>query len=120
MCDVKFEDLAGKTLISVDVNTDADEIIFKTSDGKTYKMYHEQDCCESVVIEDICGDLKDLIGQEIMKAGAVSNEGSHNGYESSTWTFYKLDTFKSSVTIRWYGSSNGYYSERVNFIELTD
>lgn len=120
MCDyVKFEDLIGKTLLTVD-KIDNDKLIFKTTDGKTYKMYHEQDCCESVEIEDICGDFQDLIGQEIMRAEVISNEGSDNGWESYTWTFYKLDTFKSSVTIRWYGSSNGYYSESVDFVELTD
>lgn len=111
-----FSDLKGKTLIYI--NEMDDQLIFETSDGNLYKQYHEQDCCESVYIESIVGDLQDLIGHEILMAEEISNvdKPALSEYtDSYTWTFYKLATIKGYVDIRWYGKSNGYYSESVDF-----
>lgn len=115
--------LEGKVLERIERRDtdDGDELWFYTTDGEVYKMFHAQDCCESVWIEDICGDSDDLIGAEILLAEEVTNEdeGPLNEWdESYTWTFYKLATDKGHVTIRWYGTSNGYYSESVDFIRV--
>ena len=134
----EIKDLVGKVLTEVKQNDD--ELIFTCNDGRQYKMYHQQDCCESVSIDNINGDLEDLVGTPILKAEEVSNvdferwyvdrfdkvdkyglihdgEG-HSKPDSYTWTFYKIATIKGYVDIRWFGESNGYYSEGVSFIEL--
>ena len=55
----EFKDLVGKTL--TEIKNNGDELIFIVDDGTEYKMYHAQDCCESVSIEDINGDLNDCV-----------------------------------------------------------
>jgi hypothetical protein len=113
----RFEDLVGKTLKSVD-NMANERLVFTLDDGTQYMLHHYQDCCESVEIEDIVGELDDLVGSPILMAEEISSvdEPAKEEYEESfTWTFYKLATIKGYVTVRWYGSSNGYYSESVDF-----
>ena len=120
-----FEDLLGKTLVSVTGAVGEDEMVFTTDDGKVFKLYHSQDCCEHVSIDTIVGDLADLVGNPILLAEEVTSRENPEGYvksdyqDSFTWTFYKLATIKGYVDIRWYGESNGYYSEGVDFEEVT-
>lgn len=141
-----FSELEGVMLSAVEVAENDDEIRFHCKDGRVFRMYHEQNCCEDVSIEEIHGELQDLIGNPILFA-EERNGGGYEGYgiglvseddaddqgaswrdvapsgwspgeytESFTWTFYRIGTIKGTVTIRWYGSSNGYYSEGVDFI----
>ena len=105
----KLNILIGKTLS--DVQNTGDEVLFRTTCGGVYRLYHQQDCCESVRVEDVEGDLLSLIGSPLLVAEEVSSENhssSESEYgESSTWTFYRFATRCGYVTIRWLGESNG-------------
>jgi hypothetical protein len=116
---VSFSDLIGKTLTNIFVSGDNSEITFITNDNKKYIMYHNQSCCESVEVEDICGRLTDLVGVPILDAYESTNSDNpkNNHDECFIWTFYNISTMKGYVTIRWYGVSNGYYSVSVTFEE---
>jgi hypothetical protein len=126
-----ISELIGEIVIGITCTKDDpkvdDYILFHTKSG-TFKMYHQRDCCEQVEIIDICGNLEDLISTDreypiIVADERVSDDKSlkrldgkdPDEYDSYTWTFYELATNKGSVTIRWYGESNGYYSESVSF-----
>ncbi len=139
-----FEDLILETLTAIEKNDDGDRLTFKTLSGREFVMYHSQDCCEHVTVEEIIGDLEDVIGEPLLMAECVSSsepdditkwkrakekeeyekqhgkDSYYTGNDSETWTFYKLATKKGFVTIRWYGSSNGYYSESVQFAETSE
>jgi hypothetical protein len=116
----EFKELLGRTLCKAEA--DDTVLTLYLSDTNYVRFEHHQDCCEHVYIEDICGDLDDLIGAPLVEAEEVSNydAGPLGGYdESYTWTFYRFRTRKGSVTVRWYGTSNGYYSESVS-VEVVD
>jgi hypothetical protein len=114
-----INDLIGAILVEITgCEKDSEEIIFKSSDGKQWKMFHLQDCCEDVYLEDVCGDVKDLINSPILRAECVTEE-DYTKYGTCTWSFYKFATINGEVVIRWYGASNGYYSEKVDFMRIT-
>jgi hypothetical protein len=126
--DINVIVLEGKTLASV-VHADGD-ITFTTTDGKTYRMWHDQDCCESVSVHDILGGtLDDLVGTPIVHVGeSISREvwpadvdrGFVYGGESWTWSIFTFTLAGGkTITVRWLGSSNGYYSESVSFGEVS-
>ena len=123
MNEININTLIGKTLQSINgAGKYSDEITFIVNDKEQFKMYHSQDCCEGVLVEDISGDINDLINTPILQAEESTNNTDNLGREdlddSHTWTFYRLTTIKGQVVIRWLGESNGYYSESISFVKL--
>lgn len=126
MKNVNIESFKGQTIKHIEQSED--EVIFTMKDDTKYKMYHSQDCCEYVYLEEVIGDLKDLLDTPLLEAEEVTNTSDeencppaidgHDEYNSYTWTFYKLGTIKGHVTLRWFGSSNGYYSESVDIKQI--
>ena len=131
MDNLNISELLNKTLVSIEKTFNDEKritsLLFTTDSNEKYEMYHSQDCCETVYLENIDGDLKDLIGKPIRMAEEITNENDtkrlrntplEEHAESFTWTFYKFATINGYVTLRWFGESNGYYSEKVDFIKL--
>lgn len=119
---VKFKQLEGQTLTEiVGAELESERILFKTEAGKVYCLYHSQSCCESVYVDDIVGCIEDLLNTPILLAEEVVNESVEvdKWGSTATWSFYKIHTNRGDVTIKWFGESNGYYSETVDFVELT-
>ena len=103
----------GKRIINVSgLKENSERVRIYFEDGSKLEMYHEQDCCESVYLLDFDNDVSVLKFAKLLSIEeAVEDGNSRDG--SSTWTFYKLTTDKGRMTMRWYGESNGYYSENV-------
>lgn len=123
-----ISEMKGKTFTKVYKRNGDTELVFE-NDEERYVFFHSQDCCESVTIDDIVGDLEDLQGSPLIMAEEYSTRdatgtgammetflilANDSRGESYTYTFYKFATIKGYVDIRWFGESNGYYSEDVD------
>jgi len=118
---VELAELNGKIVKEIKgLEKGSDEVDIFTECGNHYRFYHSQDCCECVDLNDFDGDPLNLVGALIISAEEVSGdepEEEEDSYiDSQTWTFYKIETNKGGIWMRWLGESNGYYSEEVDFI----
>ena len=99
---------------------------FFLSNGEMLLLYHEADCCEQFWLEDFDGEPFEITNCVIKSAEErisrdlpfdnqdTERPGRYN--ESNTWTFYVIRSLRGTVTLRFCGSSNGYYSEGVNLV----
>lgn len=116
MTQFTINDLVGKTFSKVVVNEYKTDMMF-SNDEYWFQFYHQPECCECVSIEEIIGDLNDLIDTPILEAREDVSDVPDDLKRDDTnqWTFYNFRTIKGSVTVRWFGSSNGWYSVAVDF-----
>lgn len=112
---VNFSELIGKIIIKIELDR-CDNCIIINTNGGSYVMYHEQEWNEDVYVEDVCGDINYIINSPILKAEVVNSANiGEDMKQSGTYTFYNIATIKGQVTIRWRGTSDGYYSVKVSF-----
>ena len=110
-----FAELVGEEILSISGAQVGSVYVFLiTKSGKAIKLHHYQDCFEYVSVEDVDGDPQDLIGALVTSVEEVCNESQDTEDGTQTWTFYKLETSKGGLVIRWNGESNGFYSESVD------
>lgn len=89
-------DLVGETLKKVERIGDERIVFYPLVGNRNLILHHDQDYYESVYIEDVCGDLDDLVGLPVFMAEEVICEsftpdwaGKVENYdnETFTWTF---------------------------------
>ncbi len=109
--------MIGATIALIDGGVGSEQMDFCAQDGRRFRFVYYPDCCASCSVQDVIGDLDDLLGSPIVLAEEVSSadEPAPENADSYTWTFYRFGTAKGTVTVRWLGESNGYYSESVTF-----
>jgi len=113
---MQFENMLGKTLLSIEIQEES--VNFNATD-QTFNSCHYCDCCESVRVYDTKGNIEDVIGSPLLEVTeeSIKNEDPQDiktydqWRDSWTWTTQTLRTTKGSFTIRWFGKSNGYYTE---------
>lgn len=109
--------MLGRIFVMVEVGVGGDTMEFYDANGGGFRFFHKQGCCERVEIVELIGDLSDLVGEPILMAYGWSNaldEDDRYSSNSCTWTFYRFGTIKGAVAVRWLGSSNSNYSEKVD------
>lgn len=123
--DVTIDDLIGKIITHIAYDSETLTLVCTDKENEEiyYHFYHNQDCCEGVWLDDIVGDLSDLLDYPVLKAEEKTNSDDITPKSGSlddtwTWTFYTLATYNGYVDFRFVGTSNGYYSEVIDIVKV--
>ena len=117
-------ELFAKVIKSIEGLEEGSEAVTITFEGGSYfKQWHDQDCCESVEINQVDNNPSKFIGavaheliEKVVDRDDMSKSDLPDYCDSITATFYTLKTSKGYLDWRWYGESNGYYSESVECV----
>ena len=110
-----FELVKGKTIVEVvGLKKQEESVVLKLDYNSELEFYHEYSCCEDFWLEDFEFSGKSIIGAKILDVILVSENQDVTEWGTMTWTFYKVQTDKGELFMRWCGESNGYYSEDVD------
>ncbi|WP_083700353.1 hypothetical protein [Shewanella sp. UCD-KL12] len=121
--EVELCELVGKKIAVIKgLDKGSEEVRVFTECGYEYLFSNEPDGGK-VELEDFECDIEALVGAVIISAEISTNEHSegddnppHKYVECWTWSFYKIETTKGELWMRWLGESNGYYSEDVSLV----
>tara|TARA_R110000803_G_scaffold22351_5_gene55762 strand:+ start:1924 stop:2295 length:372 start_codon:yes stop_codon:yes gene_type:complete len=108
--------LQGETLAYIDESPD--QVLLTTVSGREFQVYHRQDCCESVGIEDTEGNWHDLVGKPLLSVDEECEDASDRSSDSATATRLTFKVDGATVINKWIGESNGYYSESITIEEI--
>lgn len=114
MFETELKDLIGKKIINIEGLSKGSEQVTIYCEDHTYMMMGKiDDHVNESIIDDVIGDVNDLLGSTILIAETTQGSDSlHN------WTFYKISTRNGYVDIRWYGDDDNIdyqYAARVDF-----
>lgn len=108
-----MESYNGKIIKFIDVDENENEILLTFEDGTKLLFYHDQECCESVSLVSIDGDIKKLKGM-VLKNIEFDSAYTATDYGICGKTQIVFKTDNETIVTKWIGESNGYYSVGVN------
>ena len=84
--EAEIELLLGRIVENIDVKDE--EIVFWCNNNRVFRMFHSQDCCESVSVEEVIGDINDLIGSPVVMAEErTQDDPNPSDHQSGQATF---------------------------------
>lgn len=104
---VSVKELIGKTITDVAImdQLDEDRVKLCCSDGSKYIMGHTQQHSESVYLEEVEGNIFDILNSPVIDAREdVSNDWV--GHSGHIYTTYIIATNNGAVVFKWAGTED--------------